>query len=82
MDTCIPCSWKYGPTLDGDVGWVGTDHGGMGTLDEGMTMVKTVDLSDVFVTGSFMNEVIDDVLLGEQKFVGLQNSRVHGWEEL
>ena len=39
--------------LDGDVGRVWADHGGMGVSDEGMTMVDTVDLSNVLVTGSF-----------------------------
>ena len=38
--------------LNGDVGRLWTDHGRMGVLDESMTMVDPVNLSDVLVTGS------------------------------
>ena len=65
--------------LNGDVGGIRTDHSRMGVLDEGMAMVDTVHSSDVLVTGSLADGVIGDVLLGEQEFIGLQNSRVHGW---
>ena len=41
--------------LDGNVGRIRTDHGRMGVPDEGMTMVDTVDLSDLLITGSFMD---------------------------
>ena len=65
--------------LNGDVGRIWTDHSRKGILDEGMAMVDTVHSSDVLVTGSLVGRVIGDVLLSEQEFVGLQNSRVHGW---
>ena len=68
--------------LDGDVGRVWADHGGMGVSDEGMTMVDTVNLSDVLVVGSFANGMISDILLSEQELVGLQDSRIHDGVEL
>ena len=65
--------------LNGNVGGIWTDHSRMGVPDEGMAMVDTVHSSDVLVTGSLMDGAIGDILLGEQEFVDLQNSRVHGW---
>ena len=50
----------------------------MGVLDESMAMVDVVNLSNMLVTGSFVDRVIGDVLLSEQELVGLQNGRVHG----
>ena len=54
----------------------------MGVPDKSMAMVDVVNLSNVLITGSFVDRVIGDVLLGEQEFVGLQNGRVHGRVEL
>ena len=54
----------------------------MGVLNEGMTMVDTVDSSNVLVAGFFMDRAIGDVLFSEQELVSLQDGRVHGWVEL
>ena len=78
MDTSVPRSWKHRTTLNGNVRWVGTDHGKMGVSNEGMTIVNMVDSSKMLVTGSFMDGVIGDILFGEQELIGLQNNRVHG----
>ena len=39
--------------LGGNVGRIRIDHGWMGVPDKGMTMVDTVDSSDLLVAGSF-----------------------------
>ena len=51
--------------MNDDVGRIGTNHGGMRIPDEGMTMVDTVDSSNMLVTRSLADRVISDVLLGE-----------------
>ena len=68
--------------LNGNVGRIGTNHGGMGIPDKRMAMVEAIHSSDVLITRSFVDRAIGDVLLGEQEFVGLQNGRVHGRAEL
>ena len=54
----------------------------MGVPNESMAMVDAVNSSNVLVTRSFTDQVIGDILLSEQEFVGLQNGRVHGRAEL
>ena len=49
----------------------------MGVPDEGMTMVDTVDSSNLLIAGSFTDGAVGDVLLGEQELVGLQDGRIH-----
>ena len=68
--------------LNGDVGRIWTDHGGMGVPDESMTMMDTVNSSDVLVTRSLVDRAISNILLSEQEFIGLQNGRIHGRAEL
>ena len=64
--------------LDGDVDWVGTYDGRMGIPNEGMGMVNLVHTSYLLVISSVPGGAIGGVLLSEQKFVGLQDGRVHG----
>ena len=41
--------------LNGDVERIGAGRGGMGVPDESVTMVNTVNSSDVLVTGSLVD---------------------------
>ena len=47
-----------------------------------MTMVNTVDSSDVLATGSLADGAIGNVLLSEQELIGMQDGRVHDGVEL